>query len=202
MEQNKCTCTTPHSGRFVFDVKRGFISTSPPRTSAHLAGVGASFLAAPSDDASLSANVADSPMRNRSTFAAAPRPSEMAQTTSDCPRRQSPAAKTPGTDVSNSPNSALKLERSSTSNPSFSARFCSGPKNPIARRTKSAFHTFSLPGTSSKFIRPVAGSLLHSTPTVFTPPMRFPSSEGMNAFVSTSYVRGSFPSLTVASSWP
>ncbi len=37
-----------------------------------------------------------SPMRNLSTPRAALRPSVMAQTTSDWPRRMSPAAKTPG----------------------------------------------------------------------------------------------------------
>ncbi len=39
------------------------------------------------------------PMRNLSTPAAALRPSEIAHTTSDCPRRMSPAAKIPGTEL-------------------------------------------------------------------------------------------------------
>ncbi len=39
------------------------------------------------------------PMRNLSTPRAALRPSAMAQTTSDCPRRMSPAEKTPGTEL-------------------------------------------------------------------------------------------------------
>src|SRR5438132_441747 len=39
------------------------------------------------------------PMRNLSTPAAALRPSEIAHTTSDCPRRISPAAKMPGTEL-------------------------------------------------------------------------------------------------------
>ena len=41
----------------------------------------------------------DSPMRNSSTFRAASRPSEIAHTTKDCPRRQSPAANTFSTEV-------------------------------------------------------------------------------------------------------
>ena len=40
-----------------------------------------------------------SPVRYRSTARAALRPSEIAQTTSDCPRRRSPAANTPATEV-------------------------------------------------------------------------------------------------------
>ena len=48
-------------------------------------------------------------------------------------------------------------------------------------------HTFSLPSTSSKFIRPVASSLTHRTPTVFTPAiLPEPSALGMNSLVSTS----------------
>jgi hypothetical protein len=39
------------------------------------------------------------PIRNLSTADAAWRPSRIAQTTSDCPRRMSPAAKTFGSDV-------------------------------------------------------------------------------------------------------
>jgi hypothetical protein len=39
------------------------------------------------------------PIRNRSMARAAFRPSLMAHTTSDCPRRISPAAKTPGTEL-------------------------------------------------------------------------------------------------------
>ena len=46
------------------------------------------------------------PVRNSSTARAAPRPSLMAQTTSDWPRRQSPAANTPGTLVANLPCAA------------------------------------------------------------------------------------------------
>jgi len=41
----------------------------------------------------------DSPMRNSSTQRAASRPSEIAQTINDCPRWQSPAAKTLSTEV-------------------------------------------------------------------------------------------------------
>ena len=41
----------------------------------------------------------DDPIRNSSTARAAWRPSRIAHTTSDCPRRMSPAAKTFGADV-------------------------------------------------------------------------------------------------------
>ena len=51
------------------------------------------------------------PIRNSSIARAAPRPSLMAQTTSDWPRRQSPAAKTFGTFVANLPCSALKVSQ-------------------------------------------------------------------------------------------
>ena len=51
------------------------------------------------------------PMRNRSTARAAPRPSLIAQTTSDWPRRQSPAAKTPSTLVAKLPPSAAKVSQ-------------------------------------------------------------------------------------------
>jgi len=44
-----------------------------------------------------------SPIKYRSISRAAPRPSLMAQTTRLCPRRMSPAAKTPGTLVANFP---------------------------------------------------------------------------------------------------
>src|SRR5205814_3440351 len=47
------------------------------------------------------------PIRNRSIARAAPRPSLMAHTTSDCPRRQSPQAKTLGRLVANLPCWAL-----------------------------------------------------------------------------------------------
>ena len=59
-----------------------------------------------------------------STAAAACRPSVMAQTTSDCPRLQSPAAKTPSTLVAKSPNWALKFDLLSFSRPSLSAIVC------------------------------------------------------------------------------
>ena len=65
----------------------------------------------------------------------------------------------PGTDVSNSPNSALKLLRWSTSRPSFSTKVCSGPRKPMARSTRSASHTFSLPSTSSE-VHPAGGPVL------------------------------------------
>ncbi len=51
------------------------------------------------------------PMRNASTEAAAWRPSRIAQTTSDCPRRISPAANTLGSDVPYVVVSALTLPR-------------------------------------------------------------------------------------------
>ena len=41
----------------------------------------------------------DRPINHSSTARAHCRPSRMAQTTSDCPRRMSPAPKTPGTEV-------------------------------------------------------------------------------------------------------
>ena len=49
--------------------------------------------------ATLSAAASDAPIRNSSTARAHCRPSRIAQTTSDWPRRMSPAAKTLGTDV-------------------------------------------------------------------------------------------------------
>src|SRR5689334_11681243 len=61
----------------------------------------------------------DSPIRYVSTARAALRPSEIAQTTSDCPRRMSPAANTPGTeDIQSSPTATLP--RGSSLTPSWS----------------------------------------------------------------------------------
>ena len=63
--------------------------------------------------------------RYLSTAAAASLPSAIAQTTSDCPRLQSPAANTPSTLVAKFPNWALKFDRLSCSKPSFLAISCS-----------------------------------------------------------------------------
>src|SRR5260370_948069 len=51
------------------------------------------------------------PMRNASTARAAPRPSLIAQTTSDWPRRQSPAATIVGLFVAHSPCCVLKASQ-------------------------------------------------------------------------------------------
>lgn len=69
----------------------------------------------------LTARSFSSVIRYLSTCAAACRPSEIAHTTSDWPRRQSPAAKTPSTLVEKRPYSALKFDRLSRSTPNFSA---------------------------------------------------------------------------------
>jgi hypothetical protein len=70
------------------------------------------------------------PMRKRSHSRAAPRPSLMAQTTRDWPRRMSPAAKTPGTLVVNLPCSAFTLERASVSRANFGRSPVRGRENP------------------------------------------------------------------------
>ena len=62
-----------------------------------------------------------SSIRYQSTWAAACRPSEMAHTTSDCPRRQSPVAKTASTLVEQWSYSALKFDGLSRSKPNLPA---------------------------------------------------------------------------------
>ena len=83
----------------------------------------------------------EAPIRNLSHSRAAPRPSFIAQTTRLWPRRQSPAAKMPATLVVNWPCSALALERGSRSTPSCVNTASSGPRKPIASKTRSAFNT-------------------------------------------------------------
>ncbi|KAI5561854.1 hypothetical protein POPTR_015G017601v4 [Populus trichocarpa] len=63
-------------------------------------------------------------MRYLSTWEAACRPSDIAHTTRDWPRLQSPAAKIPSTLVEKRPYSALKFDLLSCSKPNFSATFC------------------------------------------------------------------------------
>ena len=66
------------------------------------------------------------------------RPSLIAQTISDWPRRASPAAKTPG-DATSRRSAALTLPRGSFSTPSWSTTpSCSGCRKPIASSTRSA----------------------------------------------------------------
>jgi len=85
------------------------------------------------------------PPRKVCTLAAASRPSLIAHTTSDCPRLQSPAAKTPSTLVAYSPYFALKFARWSSSSESCEGMSASGLLKPIARMTRSHGHSRSLP---------------------------------------------------------
>src|SRR6185437_2652848 len=62
----------------------------------------------------------------------------MAQTISLCPRRQSPAVKTPGTLVAKRPCSARTFERASLCRPRASSSGRSGPVKPIASNTNCA----------------------------------------------------------------
>ena len=78
-------------------------------------------------------------IRWASTARAASRPSEMAQTTSDWPRRQSPAANTPGSRVAKARGSAATFPRSSSATPSSpNSGAGRGPVKPIASKTRSA----------------------------------------------------------------
>ena len=82
-----------------------------------------------------------------STCSAHWRPSLIAHTTSDWPRRASPAAKTPSTDVAYA--GAAALPRASRSTPSCSSTSGSGWRNPIASRTSSAGRASSVPASGA-----------------------------------------------------
>ena len=108
-------------------------------------------------------------------------------------------AKTFGTDVRLSA-SVFTLPRSSSATPrSVNNPGFSGPRKPMARNTRSAGQTFSLPGTSCITGRPFC--TFHSTFTVcraFT----FPAPSSTKRLVTTAYFRGSLPNTTAASSCP
>ena len=76
------------------------------------------------------------------------RPSLIAHTISDCPRRASPAANTPSTEVVYG-LTALTLPRGSFSTPSWSSSSCSGCRKPIASSTSCAGSSRSVPGTGA-----------------------------------------------------
>ena len=76
------------------------------------------------------------------------RPSLIAQTISDWPRRASPAAKTPSTEVAYA--GAAAFERGSRSTPSCSSTSGSGPRKPIASSTRSAGRVSSVSAIGSK----------------------------------------------------
>ena len=78
----------------------------------------------------------------------------MAHTISDLPRCISPAVKTPGTLVIQF-SSRQTLPRSVIFTPSWlSIPFRSGPRNPMARRTRSTCISSTVPGTGLKLILP------------------------------------------------
>src|SRR5688572_20463724 len=107
------------------------------------------------------------PISQRSHSRAAPRPSAMAHTTSDCPRRASPAANTPGTLVPYLSKSAFTFERASTSTLRSLSSACSGPRKPIASSTSCAGCSFSLPGCSTG-TKPPLSFFSQRMPTVTT----------------------------------
>ena len=76
--------------------------------------------------------------KNLSTACAAPRPSAIAHTTRLCPRRASPAAKTPGTLVTLLLSSAAMLPLGAVANLNSSISHSSLPTKPIAKSTSCA----------------------------------------------------------------
>ena len=81
------------------------------------------------------------------------RPSLIAHTISDWPRRASPAANTPSADVAYAP--ARALPRASFSTPSASSSGPSGERKPIASSTSPAGWLSSVPGIASNGGRPM-----------------------------------------------
>lgn len=119
------------------------------------------------------------------------------QTMSDCPRRQSPAAKTPSAFVAYLPAGVLRFERASCSSSSALMAEASGPRKPSARRTRSAGKNSSEPGTSLMRHAPIA-SFSHCTRTVLRP-LRTPFSSRSNDLVEIEYSRGSLPKWAATS---
>ena len=104
------------------------------------------------------------PIRNSSTARAHCRPSRIAQTTSDWPRRMSPAANTLSTRRAVVVGIRLHVAARIALDAELleQAGRTTGPVKPIASSTRSALIANSLPGTSTIFIAPSA-SFCHST---------------------------------------
>ncbi len=116
-----------------------------------------------------------SPIRASSIAAAHWRPSRIAQTTSDWPRRMSPQAKTLAWEEAYRLVSAATLPRLSERTPSSVSRpSLTGETKPIASRTRSAFSVNSLPSIGLNFsstrahLRPVTTPFSPSKASVVT----------------------------------